>query len=291
MAGWPIDSLLGQTIDDNFEISGILGHGGFGAVYRATHRVLGGERALKVLRRDLVHDDALMERFWREAKALYQLNAPQLIKVEQYGRLDDGRPYMVMELAHGERLDRLVRQGGLFTPIRCIRVAREVLLALAEAHEHGVLHRDLKAENVMVDSDAVLGERVKVLDLGIARILGNLQRLTSETRTLGTPEYMSPEQWRGVDDLDGRSDLYAVGCLMYEMLTGDVPFPRHLAGPAAIYTMLCTTNPKPISETRKDLPASLEGFVFRLMARKRERRPATAMHALQELERIRAASS
>jgi serine/threonine-protein kinase len=285
------DPLINTILAGRFHIKGTIGQGGFGKVYEATHDVLGGRRAIKVLRAELVHNEALVERFFREAKALYRLKASQIVKLEAYGTLDDGRPYMVLELAEGERLDRELRYQGPMAPLRVIRITRELLLGLHEAHEHGILHRDLKAENVMVQSDPAIGERIKILDLGVARILGVGRRLTQASRTVGTPEYMSPEQWQGAEDIDGRTDLFAVGVLMYEMLTGDVPHSRETDGAAAIYDKLMDERPVPISRRRDDLPPGLEGFIFRLMALERASRPVDAMAALEELERIRSRMS
>jgi len=290
-AGWPIDQLLFETIGGRFKVEGLIGQGGFGAVYEASHLALGGRRAVKVLRYDMAQDEALVERFRREAQTLYRLNAPQLVKVEDFGCLTDGRPFIVMELVDGVPLDRAIRRDGPMSALRTVRITREVLLALAEAHDAAVLHRDLKAENVMICRDAGpgSGERVKVLDLGVQLILGDRQRLTRASRAIGTPEYMSPEQWQGLDDIDERTDLFALGVLMYEMLTGRVPFPREDGGPSGIYKALMQSMPRPISAERADLPDGLESLVFRLMSKERELRPVSAMITLTQLERIRAA--
>lgn len=286
-AGWPVDDLLGKRVANRFLIRRVLGRGGFGAVYEATHETLGGRRAVKVLRTDLSNNPEALDRFKREAEVLYRLQAPQLVKVDDFGCLADGRPFMVMEHASGERLDLLIEKAGQLPVIRCIRIAREVMLALAEAHDHGILHRDLKTENIIVQAEPTFGERVKVLDLGISYIVGTTDRLTRDTRTVGTPEYMAPEQWRGADDIDGRADLFALGVLMYEMLTGQVPFERDGSGVTVIYQRLLKERPRPISGHRKDLPTGLDGFILRLLAVDRDMRPATVDDALGELQSIR----
>ena len=285
-SGWPVDSLLHTTIAGRFLIKGLLGRGGFGSVYDATHEHLGGRRAVKILRQDMSANPELHQRFRREAESLYRLSAPQLVKVEEFGFLEDGRPFMVMEHVQGERLDELINSGEPLSVLRCVRISREILYALAEAHEAGILHRDLKAENIMVACRPQFGERVKVLDLGISFIVGVAQRLTRATRTVGTPEYMAPEQWRGDESIDGRADLYALGVLMYEMLVGRVPFKRE-HGPGSIYRVLMSERPRPISHFREDLPPGMDGFILRLMSRERDQRPATADEALRELEGIR----
>ncbi|MCA9562953.1 MAG: serine/threonine protein kinase [Myxococcales bacterium] len=288
-SGWPIDLLLGSQVGGRFEVTEIIGRGGFGTVYEAVHRLLGGRRAIKVLRQDLSHENTVYERFRREANVLYQLRAPQLVKVEDFGQLDDGRPYMVMELVNGERLDRLIRADGEFDALRVIRLTRQLLLALAEAHAAGILHRDLKSENIILVPSEDGTERLKLLDLGISYLLGSSKRLTRATRTIGTPEYMSIEQWMGLDDIDGRADLYSLGVLMYEMLAARVPFPREeVGGSAAIYDLVRKGDVVPISAYRQDLPRGLEGLVHRLLSADREFRPATAGEALAELERVRA---
>jgi serine/threonine protein kinase len=286
--GWPEDDLIGETLGGRFQVEGLIGRGGFGAVYTARHVSLGGRRAIKVMRPDLADDDTLVERFRREAQTLYRLKAPQLVKVEDFGCHVDGRPYIVMELVDGVRLDALIRYAGGLEVLRAIRIGREITLALAEAHEAQVLHRDLKAENVMIVATGA-GERVKVLDLGVSFILGERQRLTRASRAIGTPEYMSPEQWAGSADIDERADIYALGVLLYEMLAGDVPFPRGERGPSAVYQAMMGGRAPLISKLRGDLPPGLEGLVFRMMARDREVRPRTAMEALEELERVRTA--
>lgn len=283
-AGWAVDPLLQSTVAGRFYIRGIIGRGGFGTVYEATHETLGGRRAVKILRADMSSNPELHHRFRREAEILYRLSAPQIVKVEEFGLLDDGRPFMVMEYVDGARLDKLINAGEPLPVLRCIRISREILLALADAHEAGILHRDLKAENVMVASEPRFGERVKVLDLGISFIVGMTQRLTRDTRTVGTPEYMAPEQWRGDSEIDGRADLFALGVLLYEMLTCRVPF-SHSEG--NLYRRLMDERPHPVSHCRSDLPPGLDGFVLRLMAREREQRPASAVEALKELEGIR----
>ena len=285
-SGWLSDPLLHTTVAERFYIKNMVGRGGFGAVYEATHETLGGRRAVKILRADLSANPELHQRFRREAEILYRLSAPQIVKVEEFGFLDDGRPFMVMEYVEGERLDKLIYSGELLPVLRCIRISREILHALADAHEAGILHRDLKAENIIVAPNPRFGERVKVLDLGISFIVGMTQRLTRDTRTVGTPEYMAPEQWRGDSEIDGRADLFALGVLLYEMLAGRVPFSRS-RGPGSLYQRLMKERPPPASHYRDDLPAGLDGFVLRLMSRERDRRPATAVEALKELEGIR----
>ena len=285
-SGWLSDPLLQSTVAGRFFIRGIVGRGGFGSVYEATHETLGGRRAVKVLRADLSANPELHQRFRREAEILYRLSAPQIVKVEEFGFLDDGRPFMVMEYVEGERLDKLICPNESLSVLRCIRISRQILYALADAHEAGILHRDLKAENIIVGQQPRFGERVKVLDLGISFIVGMTQRLTRDTRTVGTPEYMAPEQWRGDSEIDGRADLFALGVLMYEMLVGRVPFSRS-QGPGSLYSRLMKERPLPASHHRGDLPPGLDGFVLRLMSRERDRRPATAVEALKELEGIR----
>lgn len=280
--------MLGARVAGRFDVVRMLGRGGFGEVYEATHSSLGGRRAVKVLRADMSANPELFARFEREAEVLYRLNAPQIVKVEEFGCLGDGRPFMVMEYAEGQRLDDLIHACHPLPVLRSLRIAREVLLGLAEAHLAGVLHRDLKAENIIVADQPRFGERVKILDMGISFLVGQDRRLTRATRTVGTPEYMAPEQWRGEAGIDGRADLFALGVLLYEMLMGEVPFPRDDDGPAGVYRRLMNDQPLPIGTVRDDLPAGLDGLILRLLARDRGRRPADAIEALRELETVRA---
>jgi eukaryotic-like serine/threonine-protein kinase len=215
------DPLIGSVIDGRYEVQSTLGEGGMGVVYRVRHSVLGREFALKALRADLAQEEPLGERFLREAQSAASINHPNVCEITDFGELPGKRPYFVMELLTGEALSLLLRREGPLAVERVVRLGEQVARALDAAHRAGVVHRDLKPDNILVDVGPA-EERVKVVDFGLAQIAGQ-SRLTQPGVVFGTPHYMSPEQASG-GQVDQRADIYALGVVMYEMLTGKVPF-------------------------------------------------------------------
>jgi eukaryotic-like serine/threonine-protein kinase len=216
------DSLVGLIVDERYEILQLMGEGGMGCVYRVRHRVLGRLFALKVLRPELACDFALAERFVQEARAAAAISHPNVVSITDFGILDRGQPYFVMELLEGRTLSSVLRHRGAFEPEQVALIARSVASALGAAHDVGVIHRDLKPDNVILLGDATDPSSLKVLDFGLAKLLWH-GRLTRNDIVYGTPQYMSPEQAAG-ESIDVRVDVYALGILMYEMLAGRVPF-------------------------------------------------------------------
>jgi serine/threonine-protein kinase len=214
-----VDPLLGVVVDERYRIESVLGSGGMGTVYEATHIVLARRMALKVLRHELAGQGDLSARFLREARAAASVEHPNVVRISDFGTLPSGQAYFVMELLSGTSLRSLVSCGPL-EPNRVAAIAHQVADGLAAAHRAGIVHRDLKPDNIQIDPQA--GDFVKVLDFGLARVAGT-SRLTKEGVVFGTPQYMSPEQAAG-ELVDHRSDVYALGVMMYEMLTGRVPF-------------------------------------------------------------------
>ncbi len=213
------DPLIGVVVDERYRIEQVLGSGGMGTVYEATHIVLARRMALKVLRHELAGQGDLSARFLREARAAASIEHPHVVRISDFGTLPSGQAYFVMELLSGTSLRSLVTRGPL-DPDRVASIARQVADGLAAAHRAGIVHRDLKPDNIQIDPLA--GDYVKVLDFGLARVAGT-SRLTKEGVVFGTPQYMSPEQAAG-ELVDHRSDIYGLGVMMYEMLTGRVPF-------------------------------------------------------------------
>src|ERR687891_1383123 len=204
-------------LSDRYELGPELGHGGMARVLRGTDRQLGRHVAIKVLSPPYDRDQAFVERFRREAHAAARLNHPSIVAVYDTGS-DDGTHYIVTELVEGETLAELFGRGGPLPPQRAVDISTEITRALVAAHERGVVHRDVKPGNVMLTPDG----RVKVVDFGIARAAG-VESVTRSGLVLGSAPYISPEQARG-EPGDERSDIYALGCVMYEMLTGRPPF-------------------------------------------------------------------
>jgi eukaryotic-like serine/threonine-protein kinase len=220
------DLEAGQQVGE-YVIENKIGEGGFGAVYRATHPLIGKVAAVKVLARQYSADPQMLSRFVAEARAVNQIRHRNIIDIFAFGQIEDGRHFYVMELLDGEPLDRFVEETGGCSLGAAIPILREVARALDAAHAKGIAHRDLKPENVFLVRDADGTMTPKLLDFGIAKLLGSASQETGHrTRTgspIGTPYYMSPEQCRG-RDVDHRTDIYSFGCLAYELLTGKVPF-------------------------------------------------------------------
>jgi serine/threonine-protein kinase len=220
------DPLSGTVVDQRYEVIAPLGEGGMGTVYRVRHVTLDRMFAMKVLRRDLAADRGLAARFLQEARATAAIRHPAVVAISDFGTLEDGAPYFVMDLLVGETLATRMRGRGLLSPVEAARIARKLADALSAAHAANVVHRDLKPENVFLVRSAASKsggeEDVRIVDFGAAKIVGG-SKLTRPGVVFGTPYYMSPEQ-AGGQPVDARADVYSLGVLLYEMITGAVPF-------------------------------------------------------------------
>jgi serine/threonine-protein kinase len=242
------DPYLGKLIAEKYQVERLLGVGSMGLVYRATHTVLGKTVALKIIRQDLAQDDETIGRFVTEAKAASAIGSEHIVEVFDFGKLPDGATYLVMEYLEGLTLGEAMDTEGGLAFEDAIGIATRVAAALAAAHVAGVVHRDLKPDNVFL----VQGEDgwfVKVLDFGIAKVMHSSQKLTAVGSVIGTPHYMSPEQATG-GRTDERTDIYSLGVIMYEMACGKVPFDAE--SPLAVISMQVTDLPTPL---RKRMPA------------------------------------
>ena len=223
------------SVVGHYKITGELKTGGMGEVFRATHELIGKPAAVKLLRPEFSANTEMVERFFNEARAATAIRHPGIVEVFDFGYHDSGRAYLVMEFLEGETLsDRLLGRTRL-SEAEAATITRGIASALAAAHSKGIVHRDLKPDNVFLvpDPDMPSGERPKVLDFGIAKLADGPEGRVSQTRTgalMGTPAYMAPEQARAAGDIDQRADLYSVGCMLYEMLTGHAPFVAEGAG-------------------------------------------------------------
>lgn len=257
-----------------------LGEGGFGTVYEAVHPLLKRRAAVKVLHRIAGSDSDAVLRFVAEARAVNQIRNRHIIDIFSFGKLNDGRHFYVMDLLEGEPLDRYLAREGRCSVETAVQLLRPIAEALDAAHAAGVVHRDLKPQNIYLVWDAE-GETVpKLLDFGMAKLLGDSRVHTVSGTPLGTPLYMSPEQARG-DIVDGRSDVYALGVLCHEMLTGQLP----ITGENTIAVLMAhiIQAPPRMSEVCPELPPELDEPVLRMLEKKPELRPVTATLALNAL--------
>jgi serine/threonine-protein kinase len=272
------DRLVGQVLAGKYRIEEKIAEGGMGCVYRATHVLMEKTVAIKVLHPALAADDRVVARFTREAKAASRISHPHAINVTDFGEAENGVVYMVMEYLRGRTLKEVIRAEGPLPLARAAEIVRQVAGALEAAHAEGVIHRDLKSDNIMLEEAAGGGDWAKVLDFGIAKIQQSIHEtdpgLTAPNIIIGTPQYMSPEQCSQASNIDARSDIYSFGVILFEMLAGHVPF----AGDSPTATMLKHMHEPPpsILGERKDLPASVGRVVARALAKRPEERFQTA---------------
>ncbi len=285
------DGWLGRTVDGRYRVETVLGSGGVGVVYRAEHIALGRKVALKVLASAFGADDALRRRFEREAKVLSALQHPHIVAVSDYG-IVDGTPFLVMELLEGRTLASLRAERGALEPPLALRLVRDVLRGLAFAHGRGVLHRDLKPANVFLQALPDDPYHVKLLDFGLAKVLSQEEALAEGDSTLtgsgvvlGTPTYMAPEQAAG-DPADARADVYAVGVVLFELLTGQPPFSGRLR--MEVMRAHMTEPPPRLHEVAPVLGGhdALQAFLDRALAKDREARFADADEMLAALDAL-----
>jgi eukaryotic-like serine/threonine-protein kinase len=278
-----VEAVIGSTVG-TYTIQRELGRGGMGAVYVGAHSLLGRQAAIKVLLPQLSRDQNIVQRFFNEARAATAIKHPGIVEIYDFGFAADGSAYIVMEMLRGESLADRLRRAGRLAPAVALQLCRQVATALGAAHRIGIVHRDLKPDNIFLvpDEEVAMGERVKLLDFGIAKLVdaGQLAR-TSVGAIMGTPYYMAPEQARGAIDLDHRADLYALGCVLYEMLCGRPPFVGD--NPAVVMAEHLATAPPPLRAFAPDVPPPLEAIAMRLIAKSPAERHATTDELVADL--------
>jgi len=271
----------GTVLGSRYVLDGLLGQGGMADVYHGTDQVLGRQVAVKVLGRHFARDQSFVARFRREAQAAAALNHPNLVSVFDTGS-DDGTHYIVMEYVAGTTLANVIRDEGRLPPDRAAAIALAVARALAFAHRAGLVHRDVKPGNIMLTGDGT----VKVMDFGIARTT-NGESLTQTAAVLGTATYFSPEQAQG-KSVDARSDIYALGCVLFEMLTGHPPFSGE--NPVAVAYQHVREDPPRPSGQAPGVPPALEAIVMRCLAKDPDDRYQSAEDLADDLQRFRSGS-
>jgi len=286
------DPLVGAVLADRYQIVRRIGEGGMGAVYEAKHTVIGKRVAVKVLLEKFLAKSDFVARLLQEARLASSIGHEHIVDVTDFGTTSDGRSFVVMEFLDGESLAELAMREAPLPIDRSVGIARQVASALGAAHAKGIFHRDVKPENIYLvkrgDADFV-----KVVDFGISKAVkpggdegGEGYRLTHTGLLLGTPLYMSPEQARGEEDLDHRVDIWALGVLLYECLTGEVPFRAN--NYLGIISQVLTHEPTPPSKLRPELGISgaVEAVVMRAMQKDRTRRYQTMAELESDLERL-----
>jgi serine/threonine protein kinase len=268
-----------QVLLGRYEVGRLLGAGGMAEVYEGHDRLLARRVAIKVLLSQYAHDPGFLARFRREAQAAASLSHPNIVAVFDTGSQDDTW-FIVMEYVAGRTLKDVIRTEGALYWARAAEIAADMAGALSAAHARGVVHRDVKPGNVMLTTDG----KVKVMDFGIARASA-VPSITQTAAVVGTAQYIAPEQAQGLE-VDARSDVYALGCCLYEMLTGQVPFTGPT--PVAIAYRHVREDPTPPRMLNPDVPVSLEQVCLKAMAKQPDDRYQTALEMRQDLERVRA---
>lgn len=266
-------SRLETVVADKYRIVGVLGRGGMGTVYEAVHTGIGKRVALKFLEAHAESDAPTRARFLREAQTASLVESPHVVHVFDSGWSEDGVPFMVLELLRGEDLRALLRREGRLPVEQAISIAEQSLRALIQLHAAGIVHRDLKPENVYLCNIEDSEPLVKILDFGISKVTGpqaSLDTLTHEGTVLGTAYYMSPEQARGEPDTDPRSDIYALGTILYEMLTGRTPYLGNVHH--AVLVDICTRDAPDVRLLAPLVSAELAQVITRALSRDRELR-------------------
>ncbi len=262
----PDDELVGQVVGDTYTIIRVVGEGGMGRVYEARHMRIGGKRfAVKLLHPEYARLPEVLSRFQREAEAAASIESPHVGDVYDIGRTADGRPFIVAEFLEGKELAELVRDRGALSIPYAVKIVRQICKALAAAHARGIVHRDMKPENVFLVGD-LNSPVAKVIDFGISKVVdaSGSPSLTKTGMIMGTPSYMAPEQARG-DKVDHRVDVYATGAILYELVTGRRPFDR--ADPTATIMAVLLEEPERPCALNGNVPESLEVVIQRAMAK------------------------
>jgi len=276
----PKDPFIGTVIAGRYLVEELLGVGGMGSVYRARHQFIGRYVALKFLDPSLTQNERLRKRFLGEARAANQINHEHIIDITDFGETEDGIVYMVMEYLEGHTVEEEIERGPLELR-RTLRIALQVALGLGRAHELGVVHRDIKPGNIHLSRRRMDRDFVKVLDFGVARIEQDA-RITGQNMIVGTPEYIAPEQIRSAAPTPA-SDLYSLGCVLFEMLTGHIPF----QGKTTVLLVKHINDPPPTpSSLQASIPPEVDALVLKLLQKKPEDRHRDAYHLVEDLQRL-----
>jgi len=285
------DRLIGETLDGRYYVQRKIGEGGMGVVFAVKHTVIERPLAIKVLKREVMRDQATVKRFIQEARAASRIGHPNIVDVTDFGNTEDGMTYSVMELIDGVTLKKAIQEGAPLAFERVIRIGSQIARALVAAHAKGIVHRDLKPENVFLTEREGKPDFVKIVDFGIAKVQpieGTIAgpRLTKQGAVFGTPEYMAPEQAAGRSDTDHRVDVYALGTILYEMLVGRVPHKSTSTVRTIAMQMLDPIIPPSRANPDLGIPAELERIVMKALEKKRENRYASMADLMTALDNV-----
>jgi serine/threonine protein kinase len=280
----PADPLIGRTIADKYRVERLLGRGGMGAVYEGRHLLLDRSVAIKVLHQNMSADEKAASRFIREAKASAKIEHPNAVTIHDFGVLKDGSAYLVMEFIRGRSLRQILMQKKNLDTRQAADWIIQVCNVLEAAHQQGIIHRDLKPENVMLKESADGSLLVKVVDFGLAKLVtgegGSGTNLTQPGEVLGTPHYMAPEYYEG-EEVDKRADIYAIGVILYEMLSGDAPFGGTVQ---SIIGGHLFKEPAPLFKANPSVDMKLNDVVQEALKKKRDERIGSASEFAQKLK-------
>src|SRR5215813_2398764 len=281
-----IGAQSGRLLGGRYKLEQCIGSGGMGEIYRARRTHIGDTVAVKVLRPDVVENEKSRQRFYREARAAAMLHHPNAVVIHDFGEDDDGTAYIVMELLVGRSLRQLLAQEGLTSSVRAYGIIRQASAALDAGHRNGIVHRDIKPDNIILLDSNDGADHVKILDFGIAKVLDMAidthsleQRLTNVGAVIGTPHYMAPEQCQG-EEADSRSDIYSLGVVLYELLTGVAPFLAKT--PTGVAIKHVTEKPRPPREINPSISEAVERVVLHALEKDPNTRPQTALELARE---------
>lgn len=280
----PYSALIGKTIDGKYLVQSVLGEGGMAVVYKANHVQMERTVVIKVMQGWLLSNKNSVERFERECKLTAKLNHPNIVSVYDVGSIDGKEPYLVMEYIKGEALADKIHNQGALPYATTANIIIQMCRGLQEAHSIGIIHRDLKPDNVLLQHKSDRPDWVKIVDFGISNLVHGSKRLTKTGRMVGTPEYIAPEQLKD-RPIDIRTDLYAMGIMMFEMLTGKVPFEGESAESILMKHLL--EEPPPISEVRPDILEAgnpFEPIIMKLLRKEPDERYQTAVELRLDVE-------
>lgn len=274
---------VGAIVDDKYRLLELLGQGGMGSVFLAEHVILSKRVAIKFLNSQYATDQEAVLRFYQEAQAAAAAGHKGIVEVHDIGQTEDGSPYLVMELLHGESLFEIMQRQGRIDVNSAVDVAVQVLSALIAVHKQGIIHRDLKPENIFVCYQPDGSELVKILDFGVSKVAASKSgaRLTQTGIVLGTAYYMAPEQARGSRNIDHRVDVWAMGVILYEMLTGRLPFEGENYN--EVLVKLIEGRFSPPREYDPYIPSEIENIILKALAQKREERYKRAVDLLHDV--------